>query len=395
MELKTQKSKPSPQVLIIGAGIVGCSIAYHLTLRGLRDVLVVEQNTIASGASCRAAGGIRQQFSNPTNIRMAQYSLDFFENFKARLGLDENDGDLDFQQVGYLFLLTKERDWQAFQEHTALQRRLGVEVRVLTAPEAAELSPGLNQTGILGATFTPRDGHGSQHEVIQGFARQARQQGARFWENCAVTALKRHNRRIIEVQTTNGPVRPDLIIGCAGAWSGRLGQMTGVDIPVRPLRRNLYYAEATAPLPPHIPVTVDVETGFYFRREGAGYLFGEIRPRQPVGFDTSPDWDWLSTVVEHAIERVPAFENLQIRNAWAGLYDSSPDNNALIGAVPELDNFYVATGFSDHGLLQSPATGLLMSEIILDGAAHTIDISEFSPARFQQGDDLMPERVII
>ncbi len=384
----------SPEVLIIGGGVVGCSIAYHLTQRGVRDILVIERDTIGSGSTSRAAGGIRQQFSNESNIRISMYSVKFFEQFRERMKLGQDEGDMDFHQVGYLFLLTNEKEWGEFQENVALQRRLGLKVEALTPQEAAELVPGLNTDGILGATYCPTDGHGSQHEVTQTFARKARQAGARFWENCAVTGVRREGRHILEVQTERGPLRPGIVIGCAGAWSGLLGEMIGIDIPVRPLKRTLFFTEAFEELPSHLPMTVDMGTGFYFRREGPGFLIGETDHSQPPGFDITTEWNWLDTVVEHAINRVPAFERLSIRSGWAGLYDTSPDDNAIIGAVPELDNFYVATGYSGHGFMQSPATGLLMSEIILDGAAHTIDISDLSITRFREG-GLNRERNII
>ncbi len=386
---------PTPEILIVGGGVIGCSIAYHLTQRGVRDVVVVERATLGSGSTSRAAGGIRQQFSNEANIRIGMYGVDFFAHFRERLGLAEDDNtDMDFRQVGYLFLLTDEREWAEFQQNVVLQRSLGVPVETLTPSQAADLVPGLNTEGILGATYCPTDGHGSQHEVTQGFAKGARRGGAQFWENCAVTGLQREGRRIVEVQTERGPVRPGLVIGCAGAWSALLGEMAGVEIPVHPLRRTLFFTEAFDELPAHIPMTIDMGTGFYFRREGPGFLIGETDESQPPGFDTTTDWRWLETVVEHAIHRVPRFERLTVRSGWSGLYDTSPDDNAIIGAVPELDNFYVATGYSGHGIMQAPATGLLISEMILDGRAHSIDISELGLDRFRSG-QLHRERNII
>lgn len=375
----------NPDVLIIGGGIIGCSVAYHLTRRGLKNILVVEQNTIGSGSTSRAAGGMRQQFSNEVNIKIGMYGVEFFKNFRERLGLTDDDSDMNFQQVGYLFLLADEPGWREFQANAKLQRSLGVDVQLLTPQEAAELVPGMYTGDLLGATYCPSDGHGSQHEVTQTFAKKARQAGATFVENCSVQAVRTSGGRITEVETSAGTVQPGIVVGCAGAWSGVLGQMAGVDIPVTPLRRTLFFSEAFAELPPHIPMTIDMSTGFYFRREGPGLLIGESNEQEKPGFDISTDWNWLNTVVEHAMQRVPAFERLRIRSGWSGLYDTSPDENAIIGAVPELANFYIATGYSGHGVMQAPATGLLLAELIVDGRAHTIDITPLGLERFRQG----------
>jgi sarcosine oxidase, subunit beta len=373
-----------PDILIIGGGVIGCSIAYHLAKRGVKNILVVERNNIGSGSTSRAAGGIRQQFSNEVNIRIGQYAVDFFANWRERMELDDAS-DMNFFQVGYLFLINDEKDWREFGKNAELQRSLGVPVQLLTPAEAGELIPGLYTDDLIGATYCPTDGHGSQHEVTQAFARKARQVGATFWENCSVTNVKRDGRRIIEVETERGTIQPGTVIGCAGAWSSELGTMLGVDIPVTPLRRTLFFTEPFGEMPAHIPMTIDMSTGFYFRREGPGFLIGESDENLPPSFDLTTDWRWLDTVVEHAISRVPAFENLAIRTGWTGLYDTSPDENAIMGTVPELDNFYIATGYSGHGFMQAPATGLLMAELLLDGRAHTIDISELSIERFRAG----------
>jgi sarcosine oxidase subunit beta len=375
----------TPQVLVIGGGVVGCSVAYHLARRGQTEVVVVERNTLGSGSTSRAAGGVRLQFSTEVNIRLSQYSLDFFENFNRYTGLSPEECDIGLHQFGYLFLLTDEQTWREFQENVTLQRRLGVPVETFTPAQLAERYPGLEVSDVLGATFCPRDGHASMHEVTQGFARKARQAGVKFWEDCAVKNIKREGRRIVEVETERGAVRPEVVISCAGPWSGQIGEMAGVDIPVTGYKRTLFFSEAFDELSPTQPMTIDMGTGLYFRREGPGFLIGETDESQPPGFDTSTDWNWLDTVVEHAIQRVPAFERLRIRSGWSGLYDTSPDHNAIIGKIPELDNLFAATGFSGHGFQQSPATGLIISEMVLDGAAHTIDVSSLGIERFRTG----------
>ncbi len=376
------------KVAIIGGGVVGCSVAYHLAKRGLKDVLVIERDLLGNGSTSKAAGGIRQQFSTASNIKISRYCVDFFTHFQERLGLAPHEENVDFHQYGYLFLYSREQDWAEARQNVALQQSLGLEeVRLLTPQQCAELCPGLQVADLIGGTYCPSDGHGNPHDVTQGFARAAKREGANFWQQTAVRSIKREGRRVVELETEQGTVQPEIVIGCAGAWSGVLGEMLGIDIPVRPLRRILFFTEAFDEMPPVVPMTIDMTSGFYFRREGPGFLIGESDEREPFGFNLAMDWNWLDTVVEHAIERVPAFERLRIKSGWAGLYDTSADENAIIGAVPELDNFYLATGFSGHGFMQSPATGLLLSDLILDGRMHSLDINpaDLSIERFRQG----------
>lgn len=374
-------------VLIIGGGVMGCSIAWNLAQRGYNRVLVVERNLLGSGSTSKAAGGIRQQFSSVSNIKIGQYSVDFFSHFHERLGLEPDEGGADFKQIGYLFLLFSPHDVEIFRKNMALQQSLGVPVEWLEPDQIAVKNPWLNLEGVVGATFCPTDGYGSPSDVTQAFAKMARRKGVRFWEETEVQAVYREGRRIVGAETSRGAILADVVIGCAGAWSADLGRMINADIPVEPVRRIAFFTDSFAELPPnpHVPFTIDMSSGFHFRREGPGFLLGESDLNQPPGFDTSMNWDWLDVVVEHAIERVPAFERARILSGWAGLYDTSPDHNGIVGELPELDNFYLATGFSGHGFMQSPAIGLLVAEMIVDGHAHTIDISEMSIERLRAG----------
>ena len=383
-----------PDVLIIGGGVMGCSIAYHLTQRGCQNVVVVERNTLGSGSTSKAAGGIRQQFSSESNVRLSMYSVDFFEHFQERLGLASDEGDVDFHQVGYLFLLSTPDEMDDFKQNVALQQRLGLDVRLLTPAQAGDICPGLYTDDLVGATFCPSDGYGSPHDVTQAFAKIARRQGVRFLEETAVRSVERQGSRLTAVHTDAGAFYPDLVMGCAGAWSGILGQMCGVEIPVQGLRRMGFVTDPFEGLPHDAPMTIDMHNSFHFRPEGPGFFMGESDPTEPYSFNTTVNWEWLNTVVEDAVKRVPAFEHARIHNGWAGLYDTSPDHNAILGRVPGLDNFFVATGFSGHGFMQSPATGLVMSEFLLDGTAHTIDVSDLSIERFANG-HFNPERNVI
>lgn len=374
-----------PDVLIIGGGVVGCSIAYNLTKRGCKNVLVVERNTLGSGSTSKAAGGIRQQFSSEANVKICMYAVDFFEHFHERLGIEPDEGGVDFHQVGYLFLLSTEDEVATFQKSVALQQRLGLNVKMISPQEAAKISPGIYSDDLLAATYCPSDGYGSPHDVTQAFAKVARRQGTIFKEGVEVRAIKRDGRRITAVETDMGTITPGTVVCCAGAWSAAIGEMAGVDIPVQPLRRMAFITDPFDELRHDLPMTIDMHNTFHFRPEGPGFLIGMSDPEEDYSFNSSIKWEWLDTVVEAAMQRVPAFERARIMNGWAGFYDTSPDHNAILGPLPELDNFFVATGFSGHGFMQSPATGLLLSEFILDGEAHSIDVSDLTIMRFRTG----------
>lgn len=383
-----------PDVFIIGGGVVGCSIAYHLARRGCRNVVVVERNTIGSGSTAKAVGGIRQQFSSEANIRLALYSVDFFAHFHERLELPPLAGGVDFHQAGYLFLLTTKEAAAAFERNAAFQRSLGLPVDVFTAEQVSARWPWLNVSDVMGATYCPTDGYGSPHEVTQAFAAQARRLGVSFIEGAEVTAIVRQGAQIVTVETNRGSFSPGIVVGCAGAWSHELGRLAGVEIPVQPLRRMCFTTDPFDAIPHDIPMIIEVPSTFHFRPEGPGFMLAMNDPDEPYSFNTTVNWEWLHTVVESAVKRVPLFEQARIHRGWAGLYETSPDHNAILGPVPAVKNLLVATGFSGHGFMQSPATGLVISEFILDGQAHTIDVRNLGIERFSAGQLNLEENII-
>jgi len=374
--------------------VIGCSIAYHLTRRGCRKVVVVERYTLGSGSTAKAAGGIRQQFSCEANVRLAMYSVDFFAHFHERLELPPDAGGVDFHQIGYLFLLSTPEAFATFERSAALQQHLGLPVEVLTPEQVASRWPWLSVSGIVGATYCPTDGYGSPHEVMQAFATQARRLGASFVEVAEVSAIKRQGARIMTVETNRGSFSPGIVVLCAGVWSGELGRLVGVEIPVQPLRRMCFVTDPFDAIPHDAPMTIEMPNTFHFRPEGAGFMLGTSDQDEPYGFTTTMNWHWLGRVVEDAVKRVPVFEQARVHHGWAGLYETTPDHNAILGPIPGVENLLVATGFSGHGVMQSPATGMIMSEFILDGKARTIDVSELGIERFATG-RLHPEKHVI
>ena len=391
--MSTQNSR-FPDVLIIGGGVIGCSIAYHLTKRGCRNVVVVECNTIGSGSTAKAAGGFRQQFSYETNVRLAMYSINFFEHFHERLELPPDAEGVDFHQIGYLFLLSTPEAFTTFERSAALQQRLGLPVEVLTPEQVGSRWPWLSVHDLVGATYCPTDGYGRPHNVMQAFATQAQRLGASFVEGAEVSAITRKAARIMTVETNQGSFSPGSVIICAGPWSGELGRLAGVEIPVQPLRRMCFVTDPFDAIPQDAPMTIEMPNTFHFRPEGAGFMLGTSDQHEPYGFHTTMRWEWLERVMEDAAKRIPVLEQAKIHHGWAGLYETSPDHNAILGPIPGVENLLVATGFSGHGVMQSPATGMIMSEFILDGKAHTLDVSDLGIERFSTG-RLHPENHVI
>ena len=391
--MSTQNSR-FPDVLIIGGGVIGCSIAYHLTKRGCRNVVVVERNTIGSGSTAKAAGGFRQQFSYETNVRLAMYSINFFEHFHERLELPPDAEGVDFHQIGYLFLLSTPEAFTTFERSAALQQRLGLPVEVLTPEQVGSRWPWLSVHDLVGATYCPTDGYGRPHNVMQAFATQAQRLGASFVEGAEVSAITRKGARIMTVETNQGSFSPGSVIICAGPWSGELGRLAGVEISVQPLRRMCFVTDPFDAIPQDAPMTIEMPNTFHFRPEGAGFMLGTSDQDEPYGFHTTMRWEWLERVMEDAAKRVPVLEQAKIHHGWAGLYETSPDHNAILGPIPGVENLLVATGFSGHGVMQSPATGMIMSEFILDGKAHTLDVSDLGIERFSTG-RLHPENHVI
>ncbi len=383
---------PTPvDVLIIGAGVMGCSLAYHLAERKAGRVLVVEKaETYGTGSTGRSVGGIRLQFSTEINVRLSQISLEeYWEVFEERFGVD-----ITLRQYGYLFLLSKPESWEQFQRNVALQNRLGVPSRLLTPQEAREIVPQLYIDDLIGATFCPKDGYADPYAANMGFFQAARRLGVQVRFEAEVTGFRVQDGRVRAVQV-NGEewVEAGTVLLAAGAWSGDLARKAGVDLPIRPYRRMVF---ATAPfqdLPWEMPLTIDFDSGAYCRRDGEIVLMGESNPEEPPSYRTDVDWDWLERVAEDIVHRIPVLERAGIQRGWAGLYAITPDAHPLVGPVPGFENFYVAAGFSGHGFQHAPATGKLLTQLILDGRSD-LDLSPLAPDRFVRGKTLEEYNVV-
>ncbi len=381
----------SASVVIIGGGVHGLSTAYHLAKRGLNDVIVLEKEPqLASGSTGLSAGGIRQQFSTEVNIRMSQYSVQRFERFQ-----EERDADPGFRQVGYLFLLSTREKVAIFRESVALQHHLGVGTEWLSPDEVKIRWPFLNVEDILAATYNATDGYGDPYGVAMGYARQTRRLGACILTRVEATGIDVVGGRVRGVQTTKGSIATEMVVNTSGPYAHLVGKMAGVDLPAHPYRRQVF---ATAPfpqIPRDAPMTIDFHYNWYFRPEGPGIITGMSKMDQPPGFDLTVDQERMLKVIKHGIHRAPVFEEARIMRSWAGLYSVTPDNQPIMGTVPGLEGFVCAVGFSGHGFMLAPASGLTLAEIILDGAVQTFDISEFSFSRFAGRTALTAEKHVI
>jgi sarcosine oxidase subunit beta len=375
-------------VVIIGGGVIGLSTAYHLAHAGVTDVVLIEKSEFGSGSTCKAAGGVRAQFSEAVNIELGARSLKTFETFKATF-----DQEIDLHQVGYLFLLEKPEHVEAFERNVALQNEMGVPSRLIDVAEAKALSPLISTEGLLAAAYSPTDGHCTPESVVNGYAAAARRAGARLVRNCAVTAIDSSGGTLTQVVTEKGAITTDAVICTAGAWSKDLGAMVGVDLPVEPLRRQILTTEPMPGLDPHTPFTIDFSTSFYFHGEGQGLLLGMSDPYESPGFKLTVSDEWLAGLGEAIGRRVPDISEVGLCAGWAGLYEMTPDHNALIGEAEGVSRFLYATGFSGHGFLMGPAVGEVVRDLYL-GRTPVVDVSSLTASRFDRS-DLRPELNIV
>ena len=370
--------KRTAEVAIVGGGIIGASVAYHLAARGVKNVVVFErEDALGTGSTGKCAGGVRLQFSNPANVAMSQLSVAALKRFEEEIGTP-----IDFRQNGYLFVLTDETQLETFRENASRQRELGVPVEVLTPEEARRLVPEMAIDDLAGATFGSEDGITNPHALVQGYAKKAKELGVRFCTSVDVGAMEVFSGRV-RALFANGDRRDvEAVVNAAGPWASRVGEMVGVEIPVQPYRRMVFVTTPLEWIPDSFPMLIDWGTGVYMHKESGGMLMGESDHDEPPSFNQGVDWDFLARVSEHAPRRLPKFAEAEIRTGWAGLYETSPDHNAILGFLPGLENFVCANGFSGHGMMHAPAVGLSVAELITEGASKSVDLTFYSIDRF-------------
>ncbi len=370
-------------VVIIGGGIIGLSIAYYLALKKAGRIVLFEKGQLGEGSTSRCAGGIRTQFSTEINIRFSLESLKTFEQFKEEFGVDP-----EFKRIGYLFLATTEEEIELFHQNMKLQKKFDIPVEFLSAEEVGARWPFLRIDDVLGGTFCSRDGCAGPSEVLSGFARCARRLGVKIHEGMEVLGISLARGRIHSIKTTDEEIFTNVVINAGGPYSTSIGRMVGIEIPVKPLRRQIFITAPFHLVDSPIPLTIDFHRGWYFRQEGEGLLLSGPLDLEP-SFNLGVDYDAMTDVSERAMYRVPVLEKARIARGWAGLYEMTPDHHAILGKVPEVEGFVLANGFSGHGFQHSPAVGKVIAELIVDGGTTTVDISPLSIERFERGDLLV------
>ena len=370
-------------VVIVGAGIMGVSTAYHLARRRAGRIVVVERDDVCSGSTALASGGIRHQYANRIGIELTLRSIETYEHFAEEFGVDPH-----FRQHGYLILVATGAEHAQAERNVALQRSLGVDVTLLPPDEIRRRFPYLATDDLRGATYSPRDGYADPYLAATAIAARARDLGVTIHTGCEVVGLARTSDRVEGVLTRDGSVSSPVVVVAAGAWSGVVGRLAGVDIPVRPLRRSKFI---TAPfsfekIPEATPFVIDPHLGISLRREGAGVLLGIGRREEAGSFSTQLDWALAEPLVERAVRRVPVLADARLMRTWSGLYEMTPDQTGIVSAVPGVAGLHVIAGFSGHGFMHGPIAGQLMAELILDGRATTVDAAPLALERFARGE---------
>jgi sarcosine oxidase subunit beta len=370
-------------IVVVGAGIMGVSTAYHLARRRAGRVVVVERDDVCSGSTALASGGIRHQYANRIGVELTRHSIETYERFEDEFGVDPQ-----FRQHGYLILVATEAEHTQAERNVALQRTLGVDVTLLSPDETHHRFPYLATDDLRGATYSPRDGYADPYLATTAIAGRARDLGVTIRTGCEVVGFARTPEAIGGVVTRDGSIEAPVVVIAAGAWSGMVGALAGVDIPVRPLRRSKFI---TAPfpfekIPEATPFVIDPHQGISLRREGSGILLGIGRRDQAGAFSTAPDWGLAEPLVERAVRRAPVLADAELMRTWSGLYEMTPDQTGIVSAVTGVPGLHVVAGFSGHGFMHGPIAGQLMAELIVDGHASTVDADPLSLDRFARGE---------
>src|SRR6266498_1129471 len=367
-------------IVIIGGGVMGASAAYHLAKCGIKNIVLLEKEEFfGTGATGRCAGGVRYQFSTEINVKLSIESLPMIERFRDEIGQDVN-----YRQCGYLLIATDEKDASTFKHNVELQNRLGVQTQLLSGDEVRAHLPLMKFEDAIAGTFNQKDGIVDPNSVVAGYISAAQKMGVTALNRAEVTGICTSGNEIEAVETMQGTIQTHLILNAAGPWAGQIGKMAGVQIPIVPIRRQMFTTDPLKEIPEDFPFVIDFAQSLYFHREGEGLLVGMSNQNQEPGFDQNVDEDFEFVNLEAAIGRMPLLERASRASHWAGLYEVTPDAHPVFGGS-DIQGFMICTGFSGHGFMHGPVAGKLMSEYIVDGKFSTLDVSMLDLARFEEG----------
>jgi sarcosine oxidase subunit beta len=377
----------SADVVVIGAGVIGASVAYHLAKKGCGRIVVLERHQApGQGSTSKATGGFRAQFGSEVNVRLSLLSREKLVRFEEELGTDPG-----YRPCGYLFLASDEAQLDALREAQGIQKAAGLEeAREVTPSEIEDINPAIRAEGLVGGVFCPTDGFIRPMRIVRGYVEGAERHDVRFEYGAVHTGFELDGSgRIAAVRTSGGDIAAGSVVNAAGAWAALVAQEAALDLPVEPLRRQVAVTQPFDLLPEDMPMTIFCEDGFHFRvRDGRVMLLWPDEPDDVEPFDQSVEETWLGAVTDKARSRVPCLAQTSIdrERCWAGLYEMSPDGHALLGRTPGIENLYVASGSSGHGVMHAPALGQLLAEIIVEGAARTLDTHALRPSRFAESE---------
>jgi len=376
--------KKTADVIIIGAGVIGVSIAYHLAKLGCPNILVLEkESTIGSGSTAKAAGGVRHQFRNDVNVRLSVESIRSFEYFEEEIG-----SPIDFRRCGYLFIACSNDELEDLKHRVALQQKHGIEVHLLSPMEAGQLVPTLNIDDILGASYGPTDGKVDPYSVTQGYSSAARRFGVKIHTDFEVMGIKVKNQQVRGIIGSEGEIEAPVVVNAAGPYADLVAKTVGLDIPIYSIKKHSFYTAPLDEIKRDVPFTVDLHRNITVWKEGRGIAFNGHDPDQQEGFDTTVDWDCLGKIVNRVVPRFPFLADVGIMRADAGLHPDTIDKSAILGDTPGLKGLYLACGMNSQGIMHAPAVGRITAEYILgigcDPAISTLGLSRFKEGVLQE-----------
>jgi len=374
-------------LVIIGGGVVGCSIAYNLAKLGAKNIILLEKNTLASGSTGRCGAGIRQQFGTKMNCILARESIKIFENLSQEL-----EYDIELNQGGYLILAYTEKEVNQFKKNVALEQSLNIKARFITVEEAKEIVPPLNTEGILAATFCPTDGHANPFKTNFAYAEAAERLGVKIYTFTEVKEIETENHKIVAVNTDKGKVLTPMVVNAAGGYSGIIGKMVGVDIPVYSQRHQILITEPIDPL--FRPMLMSFSRNFYGQQTPHGSIimgFGD--PNERKDGDIGSSWQFAQEMAQKMTAVLPLLKEVSMVRQWAGLYNMSPDAQPILGEHPQIEGFYMALGFSGHGFMLAPITSKLIAELILKRKT-SLPIDKLDIGRFERGELIIEPSVV-
>lgn len=368
---------------------MGASAAYHLAKHGMKNIVLLEKEDLfGTGATGRCAGGVRYQFSTEINIRLSLESLPMLERFEHEIGQD-----IDYRQCGYLLIATSEQDAATFRRNVELQNSLGVATRLLSGDEVRRRLPLMKFEDALAGTFHQKDGLVDPNSVVAGYINAAQKLGVQALTRAEVTGIRVRRDQVEAVETSRGVIQTQTVLNAAGPWSGLVARMAGVQIPIVPIRRQMFTTGPLKEIPVDFPFVIDFTQSLYFHREGEGLLIGMSNPQEKPGFDQNVDEEFEFVNLEAAIERMPLLERASRAAHWAGLYEVTPDAHPIFGGC-HIKGFTLCSGFSGHGFMHGPVAGKLMAEYILEGKFSTLDVSILDLARFEEGRSIKEYNVV-